>query len=63
VDDVNGDGEDDLVCHFANQPTNWEGWEDGANTATLTGNQTDGTSFKGSDAIVLVSRRNRLRVR
>ena len=51
-EDVNGDGFDDLVCHFEDDPTFWEPNEN--DTATLTGQLLDGTEFEGSDAICIV---------
>jgi hypothetical protein len=51
VKDTNGDGHDDLVCQFVDDPDNWIP-DDG--TATLTGQLNDGTVFHGTDSINIV---------
>jgi len=51
IEDVNGDGYTDLVCHFADEPENWEPGED---IATVTGELNDGTAFSGQDSICIV---------
>ncbi len=51
LEDVNGDGFDDLVVQFEDDPTNWTG---GGATATLTGALLDGTSITGTDSICIV---------
>lgn len=50
-DDVNADGMMDLVCQFFDDPTLWQG---GADTANLTGQMNDGSSFRGTDNICIV---------
>jgi hypothetical protein len=53
VEDVNGDGFDDMVCHFEDDPEFWSPNENA--TATITGSLTDGrTEFEGTDAICIV---------
>lgn len=51
VEDWNGDGHSDLVCHFEDDPSNWAPGED---SATLTGNLFDLTPFEGTDSICVV---------
>jgi hypothetical protein len=41
----------DMVCHFEDDPASWRG---GSDTAELSGNLIDGTSFKGTDSICIV---------
>ena len=48
IEDVNGDGLDDLVLHFNTQET---GIVNGDTEATLTGETFDGTAIEGSDVI------------
>ena len=48
IEDVNGDGLDDLVLHFKTQET---GIAKGDTEATLTGTTFDGTAIQGSDTI------------
>jgi hypothetical protein len=48
VEDVNGDGFDDLVSHYRTGQT---GIEFGATEACLTGQLNDGSQFVGSDAV------------
>jgi hypothetical protein len=51
IDDVNGDGFDDLVC----QIEDFDGvLDEGADTAVLTGNLLDGTPIVGTDTICIV---------
>jgi hypothetical protein len=47
-EDVDGDGEDDLVCHFYTQMT---GFACGDTSAFLRGKTSDGKEIKGSDSI------------
>jgi hypothetical protein len=49
--DVNGDGRDDLVCHFATQLT---GFVPGDTSGTLRGTTIDGVAIGGADSIHLV---------
>ena len=51
-EDVNGDGYDDLVCHFQDDPETWEVIDD--DMAELTGTLLDGTPLKGAEAICIV---------
>lgn len=52
IEDSNGDGFLDLVCHFEDDPNEWlEG--DNA-TATIKGELTDGTPIEGTDSICIV---------
>ncbi len=51
VKDTNGDGHDDLVCQFVDDPDTWTP-DDG--TASLTGQLNDGTVFHGTDSINIV---------
>jgi hypothetical protein len=51
VEDSNGDGLADLVCHFEDDPANWSV---GGATATLTGSLHNGRAFKGTDDICVV---------
>jgi len=51
VKDTNGDGHDDLVCQFVDDPSTWTP-DDG--TASLSGQLNDGTVFHGTDSINLV---------
>ena len=51
VEYSNDDMDLDLVCHFEDDPTNWEV---GNGEATLTGNLIDGTPFEGIDSICIV---------
>lgn len=50
-EDSSGDGIDDLVCQFEDDPTSWVA---GGAMATLTGLLTDGTLFEGTDSICVV---------
>jgi hypothetical protein len=50
-EDSNGDGYEDLVCKFEDDPSYWE---PGDGTATLTGTLLDGTKFEGTDTICIV---------
>lgn len=54
IEDVNGDGYDDLVCHFVDDA---ESWAEGTCIATLTGNllpEFGGIRIEGSDEIRVV---------
>jgi len=51
IKDTNGDGYDDLVCQFVDDPSTWIP-DDG--TATLTGQLNDGTLIHGTDSINIV---------
>jgi len=51
IEDWNGDGFLDMVCHFEDDPVNWV---DGDSTATLTGNLLDTTPMEGTDSICIV---------
>ena len=51
IEDVDGDGDDDMVLHFRTLDT---GIQCGDSEALLTGQTIDGTSFEGSDSIVTV---------
>ena len=51
IKDANGDGYDDLVCQFVDDPDTWIPVDD---TATLTGQLNDGTAFYGIDSINIV---------
>jgi hypothetical protein len=51
IEDVDGDGDDDMVLHFRTQET---GIQCGDTEAGLTGETVDGTPFEGSDGIVTV---------
>jgi hypothetical protein len=51
IKDTNGDGYDDLVCQFVDDPDTWIPVDD---TATLTGQLNDGTAFYGTDSINIV---------
>jgi hypothetical protein len=51
IEDVDGDGDDDLVLHFRTQET---GIQCGDTSALLTGETVDGTSIEGADAITTV---------
>jgi hypothetical protein len=48
IKDINGDGFDDLVCQFVDDP---DAWAPGEGTATLYGEMLDGTPFVGADSI------------
>jgi hypothetical protein len=50
-EDANGDGFQDLVCQFEDDPS---AWNVGSDTATLSGALLDGTPFEGSDSICVV---------
>jgi len=50
-EDVNGDGELDMVCHFNTQDT---GFEEGDTEGILRGQTLDGTPIEGSDAVRIV---------
>ena len=50
-EDANGDGIQDLVCQFEDDPI---AWDVGSDTATLSGTLLDGTPFEGSDSICIV---------
>jgi hypothetical protein len=52
VEDVDGDGDDDLVLHFPTQDMGFEGNED---TGKLVGETNDGTPLFGADDVLLVS--------
>ena len=49
--DVNGDGLDDLVCHFLTRLT---GFVPGDAIGTLSGTTIDGVEIRGKDSIHLV---------
>ena len=51
IEDVNGDGFDDLVVQIEDVDGTFTS---GSGTATLTGNLFDGTAFEGSDEICIV---------
>ncbi len=51
IEDVDGDGYPDLVCHFVNDPGAWPEW---MTTALLTGCLWDGTAIKGTATIRVV---------
>jgi hypothetical protein len=51
IEDVNGDGFDDLVIQIQDQDG---GFTSGSGTAKVTGNLYDGTPFEGSDSICIV---------
>jgi hypothetical protein len=51
IEDVDGDGDNDLVLHFNTQET---GIQCGDTEASLTGETVDGTPIEGADAIVTV---------
>jgi len=51
IKDTNGDGYDDLVCQFVDDPDAWIP-DDG--TASLSGQLNDGTVFHGTDSINIV---------
>jgi hypothetical protein len=51
IEDANGDGSNDLVCQFQDNPENWDVGDD---EATLTGNLQDGTEIEGTDSICIV---------
>lgn len=51
LEDINGDGFSDLVCHFEDDTSHWIA---GSSTATLIGERSDGTSFAGTDSICVV---------
>ena len=52
IEDTNGDGVTDLVCHFEDEPSQWvEGTE---LSATMTGELVDGTPIEGADSICIV---------
>ena len=51
IEDVDGDGDDDMVLHFRTQET---GIQCGDTSASLTGQTFDGTPIEGSDAIQTV---------
>ncbi len=51
AEDVNGDGIPDLVCHFNNPQT---GFLDTDTVATLKGTTNGGSSFMGTDTIVVI---------
>jgi len=50
-EDVNGDGYEDLTCHFLDSNTTWT---EGMTTAPLSGSLFDGTPIEGSDEVRLV---------
>lgn len=50
VEDVNGDGDEDLVCQFEDDPENWK---PGTDEAMVTGNLSDGTPFEATDSICI----------
>lgn len=52
VEDANGDGFTDLVCHFEDDPSNWDVGE--AAQATLSGMTLEGERFEGTGAICIV---------
>jgi hypothetical protein len=51
LDDVNVDGEWDLVCQFEDDSSLWE---QGDGEATLTGQLLDSAEFEGTDSICIV---------
>ena len=51
VEDINGDGLQDLMCHFASQKA---GFQIGDTMAVLNGRTTDGTPILGIDSIVVL---------
>jgi hypothetical protein len=51
LEDIDGDGDDDLVLHFNTQDT---GIQCGHTSASLTGETIDGDAIQGSDAIITV---------
>lgn len=51
VEDADGDGDDDLVCHFETQKA---GFEDGDTEGILKGTTLGGTPIEGSDAVRIV---------
>ncbi len=51
VEDVNGDGLQDLVCHFETQET---GFQPGDKEGILKGQTLDGTPIEGSDSVGIV---------
>jgi hypothetical protein len=51
ISDTNGDGFNDMVCQFQDDPS---AWSPGVATAELTGLLLSGVPFEGSDAICLV---------
>ena len=53
IEDSNGDSFPDLICHFEDNPDNWEVLE-GDTTATVSGELLDGTLFEGTDSICIV---------
>lgn len=52
VEDSNGDGYLDLVCHFEDDPSQWIEGVDG--NAKLSGKLVDGTLIEGTDSICIV---------
>lgn len=52
VEDSNGDGYLDLVCHFEDDPSQWIEGVDG--NAKLSGELVDGTLIEGTDSICIV---------
>jgi hypothetical protein len=53
IEDSNGDSFPDLVCHFEDDSTTWNG---GTSTATVTGGLVDGLLFEGTDSICIVGK-------
>ena len=51
LEDVNSDGNMDLVCQFEDDSS---AWEPGSGEATLTGKLFDETPFQGTDTICIV---------
>lgn len=51
AEDSNGDGFQDIVCHFEDDSSNWTG---GGATGTVTGDLLNGTPIKGTDSICIV---------
>jgi streptogramin lyase len=51
LEETDGDGYTDLVCHFEDETENWIG---GGSTGTVTGQLLDGTPIHGSDSVCVV---------
>lgn len=56
IDDTNGDGHLDLVCHFEDDASQWVVGDD--DEGVITGELFDGTLIEGTDSICIVPQQN-----